>query len=95
MRASRLPRTPLQQVLGFDVAEEIYDLLPMTSQIIIDLKIMGYTNHDIAECLGLPYTTVYDEFKRAQITLATSKLKQILDNRLHYRENHPIVLTQD
>lgn len=92
MRATKLPQTPLQRVVGFDVAEEIYDDLPFVSQIILDLRMEGYVMQDIADTLGLPYTTVYDTFMRARHYLANSKLKLILETRQYYKENHPIVL---
>lgn len=91
MRPTKLPLTPLQKVVGFDVAEEIYDSLPFTSQIILDLKMEECTTQEIADVLGLPYTTVYDTFVRARHYLAQSKLRTILETRLYYKENHPIV----
>lgn len=89
MRTTKLPPTPLQQVVGFDVAEEIYDNLPLSSQVIIDLRMAGFTLQDIAKCLGLPYTTVYDNLTRSRFHLA--KLKLTLEVRQFYKETHRIV----
>lgn len=91
MRETKLPPTPLQKVVGFNVAEEIYDELPFTTQIIIDLRIEGLVLHDIAAVFEQPYTTIADNFYRARHYMAMQKFKAILENRQHYRENHPIV----
>jgi DNA-directed RNA polymerase specialized sigma24 family protein len=88
----KLESTPLQKVLGFDVAEEIYDLLPLRAQIIIDCKIEGYTEQEIAEVLGVAQSTVSDTLKKARHTLVRSKLRLILESRQHYKESNPIVL---
>lgn len=87
-----LEPTPLQRVVGFEVAEETYDLLPLFAQLILDCKIEGYTEQDIAAALGLAQSTVNDTFKRARYALLKSKLRLILESRLYYRENHPIVM---
>lgn len=86
--SKRLSITPLQRVLGFDVAEEIYDELPFMAQIIIDLKIEGYTDSDIARCLNMPRTTVVDTFRRARNSVAMQKMKLVLETRVHYMETH-------
>jgi len=84
--------TPLQKLLGFDVAEEMYDQLPLTVQLILDLKIEGYNDSDIARALGMPRVTVIDMFRRSRHTLLRSKLKLILETRVYYRETHTTVL---
>lgn len=85
---TKLPMTPLQRVVGFDVAEETYDLLPLTAQIILDLKIEGYNDSDIARVLGIPRVTAIDMFRRARSLLAESKMKMVLESRVYYRETH-------
>jgi len=89
---SSLSMTPLQKLLGFDVAEEMYDQLPLTVQLILDLKIEGYNDSDIARALGMPRVTVIDMFRRSRHTLLRSKLKLILETRVYYRETHTTVL---
>lgn len=84
----KLKLTPLESVLGFDVAEELYDELPFMAQLILDLKIVGYTDSDIARCLGMPRTTVVDTFRRSRTTLAMEKMKRILETRVFYMETH-------
>lgn len=49
----------------------------------------GFTLHEIADCIGLPYTTVYDNLTRSRFHLA--KLKLTLETRQFYKETHPIV----
>lgn len=88
MKKNQLEMTPLQRIVGFDVAEEIYDNLPIFAQYILDLKIEGWTEQDIALALGCAQSTVNDTFRRARHYLLTSKLKLILETRVHYRETH-------
>ena len=98
MRTSKelkLKATPLQRVLGFDVAEEIYDLLPFEAQLIIDCKIEGYTEKDIAEAMGLAQQRVSEKFLQARQVLLTSKLHLILESRQYYREITPIVMEEE
>jgi predicted DNA-binding protein YlxM (UPF0122 family) len=89
MRQNKLPKTPLQEIVGFDVAEEIYDQLPLSSQTILDLKMSGFSTQQIADCIGIPYTTVYDNLVRSRFYLA--KLKLTLEIRQYYKETHTIV----
>lgn len=88
----RLPPTPLQRIVGFEVAEEIYDNLPLYAQYILDLKIAGYSETQIAATLGVAQSTVNETFKRARYYLLESKLHLILEARIHYREINPIVM---
>lgn len=94
-KLTRLEATPLQKIVGFEVAEEIYDLLPLNAQLIIDLKIEGWTEQEIAIALNCAQSTVNDTFKKARHTLLRSKLHMILEMRQHYRETHPQVLDED
>ena len=91
----RLEPTPLQKVLGFEVAEEIYDMLPLRAQLIIDLKIEGYTTREIAQALDIGQMTVQDTFIKARHSLLRSKMHLILESRVHYRETHEQVLESD
>lgn len=92
MKTTSLQPTPLQNLLGFDVAEEVYDQLPFLVQIILDLKIEGWNDSDIARGLGMPRVTVIDTFRRARHTLIKSKLKLVLDTRVYYRETHSSIV---
>jgi len=83
--------TPLQRVLGFEVAEEIYDTLDMREQLIIDLKIAGWSQHDIGEALGLSQGWVSILFRRTRYNLANSKLLQSIEIRQHMREHTPSI----
>jgi len=87
----KLEKTPLQRVFGFEVAEETYDMLPITAQCIIDLLIEGYTQQDIADVLGIGQSTVNDTIRRIRYTLLKSKMHLILEARIHYRESTPLV----
>ena len=92
MRTTKLPKTPLQRLVGFEVAEETYDMLPFTAQIILDLKIEGWNDSDIARALGIPRVTCIDTFRRARYFLANSNIKRILETRVFYRETHSSVI---
>lgn len=85
------PSTPLQTILGFDAAEEVYDTLDLREQLIIDLKIAGWSQHEIGECLGLSQGWVSILFRRARYTLANSKLIQTIEVRQHFKEISPII----
>ena len=91
----RLPPTPLEKVVGFDVAEEVYDRLDIVEQVILDLKIMEVTEQVIGLVLGISQTTVNIYMRRIRAKLANSKLHLILEARQHYRETHPIVVEQE
>ena len=84
------PATPLQTILGFDVAEELYDRLSLREQLIIDLKIAGWSQHEIGECLGLSQGWVSILFRRSRYRLANSKLLHTLEIRQHFRETSPM-----
>ena len=88
----KLANTPLQRILGFEVAEEIYDLLPLHAQVILDLKIEGYHEQDIGEAMGISQQYVSKIFRQSRAALLKSKLHLILEARQHYRETNPIVM---
>lgn len=90
--STRILKTPLQRIVGFDVAEEIYDQLEFNEQIILDLKMEGWVETDIAEALGFGQPWVNILFHRARYKLANSKLRQILELRAYYKETHTQVL---
>jgi DNA-directed RNA polymerase specialized sigma24 family protein len=91
----KLEQTPLQKILGFELAEEIYDLLPLRAQVIIDLKIEGYTEQEIAQALDVAQSTISDTLKKARHVLVKSKLHLILESRQHYKDINPLVLDKD
>ena len=86
-----LEATPLQRVVGFEVSEEVYDMLPLLAQLILDCKIAGFTEQDTALALGVAQSTVNDTFKKARWVLLKSKLHLILETRQDYRERTPLV----
>jgi DNA-binding NarL/FixJ family response regulator len=78
--------TPLQMVLGFECAEEIYDMLEIREQIILDLLIAGMTQEEIGDVLDLSQGWVSVIIHRVRYKLATSKLRTILEMRIEIRE---------
>ena len=89
------PRTPLERIVGFPISEELYDLLELDEQVLLDLKIMEIPEHDIARVMGVSQTTVNTLSHRIRFKLADSKLRLILETRQHYREITPIVCEID
>jgi DNA-binding NarL/FixJ family response regulator len=83
--------TPLQRILGFEAAEETYDLLDFREQLIIDLRIAGWSQHEIGEALGLSQGWVSIIFKRIRFNLAESNLRQTLEIRAYYKETTTVV----
>lgn len=83
--------TPLQKILGFEAAEETYDLLDFREQLIVDLRIAGWSQHEIGEVLGLSQGWVSIIFKRIRYKLAESNFRQTLEIRAHYKEIHTVV----
>jgi len=81
----------MQRILGFEAAEETYDLLDFMEQLIIDLRIEGWTQEDIGEALGFSQGWISIIFKRIRYKLAESNLKRTLEMRQHYREITPQV----
>lgn len=84
--------TPLQKVLGFEAAEETYDLLDLREQLIIDLKIAGWSQDEIGNALGLSQGWVSIIFRRIRFKLADSNLRKTLEIRAYYKETHTTVL---
>lgn len=92
-RAPAANKSPLQRIVGFEVAEEIYDKLTLLEQIILDLKIVGWTESDIAICLGISQSWVNIVMHKARFKLADTKLYHILKMRQLYKETATIVTT--
>lgn len=84
--------TPLEKILGCKASEEMYDLLSFREQLIIDLRIAGWSQEEIGNALGLSQGWVSIIFKRIRFKLADSNLKRTLEIRQFYKETHPIVL---
>lgn len=83
----QINKTPLERILGSDVAEEAYDRLTMTEQIIVDLVVEGWHQKDIADVLSISQPTVSVSIRRISYKLADSKLKKMLEVRQQYRDN--------
>jgi len=77
------PMMPLEQAVGFKVAEETYDLLPLKHQLVLDLIIAGWNQSQIARCLGVSQSTISLTHKRIRYTLANSKLRLMLESRIN------------
>ncbi len=77
-----LPVTPLQQVVGFPVSEEIYDRLEIRDQLILDLLMAGWNQTQIGRVLTISQSTVSIRQKGIRYALANTRLKMILEMRV-------------
>lgn len=78
--------TPLEQVVGFQVAEATYDLLTIREQIIVDLLCAGYTHADIGKVFGVSQPSISSSVRRLRFKLADSKLQLVLEARQAFKE---------
>lgn len=91
--STRRDPTPLQELFGFQVAEQIYDSLDFRDQIIVDLKLAGWSQEDIGELLGLTQGWVSIIFKGirykvANVTMLRQGLKLESSELTFERESH-------
>lgn len=77
--------TPLEAAVGFDVAEDAYDLLNFREQLIVDLLCAGYTHAQIGRVFNVSQPSISSSVRRIRFKLAESKLRLVLDLRVHYR----------
>ena len=77
--------TPLEAAVGFSVAEEAYDRLNFREQLIVDLLCAGYTHAEIGTVFSVSQPSISSSVRRIRFKLAESKLKLVLDARLHFR----------
>lgn len=78
--------TPLEKVVGFNVAEETYDLLNFREQLILDMLCAGFTHAEIGNVFDVSQPSISSSVRRLRFKLADSKLKMVLDARMVYRE---------
>ena len=86
--------TPLERVVCFSVSEQTYDRLTFVEQLIVDLKIEGYMNIDIAGLLGVRPVDIKHSLDQIRIKLAKSELQFHLEVKQHYRETTRPVLDE-
>ena len=79
--------TPLEKAVGFNVAEETYDLLTFREQLIVDLLCAGYTHAEIGQVFDVSQPSISSSVRRLRFKLADGKLQLILEARLALKEN--------
>lgn len=79
--------TALQELVGFTVAEEMYDQLTAREQIILDMLVMGYTHTEIGLVFDLKQNTLSTITRVIRTKLAAAKLFNDEVNEL-YGGNH-------
>jgi len=79
--------TPLEKAVGFNVAEETYDLLTFREQLIVDLLCAGYTHAEIGSVFDVSQPSVSSSVRRLRFKLADGKLQLILEARQALKEN--------
>jgi hypothetical protein len=78
--------TPLQRAVGFHVSELTYDKLDWLEQIVLDLKIEGFTNVDIAGLIGKRPVDIKHIMEVIRTKLANSELRFHLEMRAFYKD---------
>ena len=78
--------TPLEKAVGFNVAEETYDLLTFREQLIVDLLCAGYTHAEIGSVFDVSQPSISSSVRRLRFKLADGKLQMILEARLMMKE---------
>lgn len=78
--------TPLEAAVGFQVAEETYDLLTLREQLIVDLLCAGWTHAEIGTVFSVSQPSISSSVRRLRFKLADGKLKLVLDTRLALKE---------
>lgn len=79
--------TPLEKAVGFNVAEETYDLLTFREQLIVDLLCAGYTHAQIGNVFDVSQPSISSSVRRLRFKLADGKLQLILEARMAFKEN--------
>ena len=79
--------TPLEKVVGFQVAEETYDLLTFREQLIVDLLCAGYTHAEIGNVFDVSQPSISSSVRRLRFKLADGKLQLILEARQAFKNN--------
>lgn len=78
-------QSPLERIVGFDIAEETYDALTFREQIVIDLLVSQFTQGQIASVFGVSQPSISSTIRRIRVKLATGKLHMVLEMREEYR----------
>lgn len=78
--------TPLEAAVGFNVAEETYDLLTFREQLIVDLLCAGWTHAEIGTVFCVSQPSISSSVRRLRFKLADGKLRMILDSRMAFKE---------
>lgn len=78
-------QSPLEKVVGFDIAESTYDLLTFREQLVIDLLICGFSQSDIAKIFEVSQPSISSSVRRIRMKLADGKLHLILEARMDFK----------
>ena len=78
--------TPLERVVGFNVAEETYDLLSFREQLILDMLCAGFTHAQIGDVFDVSQPSISSSVRRLRFKLADGKLQMVLEARQLYKE---------
>lgn len=79
--------TPLEKIVGFNVAEETYDQLTFREQLILDLLCAGYTHAEIGNVFNVSQPSISSSVRRLRFKLADGKLQMVLEARMAFKEN--------
>lgn len=79
--------TPLQSVVGFNAAEEIYDELDFRDQLILDLMMCGWPQQAVAKLFGMSQGTLSVTFKGIRLKLANTTLMMKIQARQELKDS--------
>lgn len=74
--------TPMEQVLGIAGAEDVYGVLNLREQVVVDLLIAGWNQTEIGEVFQRSQWTINQEVRRIRFKLANTKLRLIAESRM-------------
>jgi DNA-binding NarL/FixJ family response regulator len=73
-----MPLTPIQRSIGFRVAEDVLEDLPLGDYIVLECLGLGWQQQEIAELLGVDPSSVSIRLKQLRVLLADSQLHKML-----------------
>lgn len=86
--------TPLERAVGFYVSEQVYDLLTFSEQVMVDMRIEGFNDLDIATIFGIRLGDVQRVFQLIRTKLAGSALTFHIEMKQYYREQTTKVMDE-
>lgn len=90
VRDKFIPMTPLERLIGFQFAEDIYDHLDLPDQIMLDLILEGWQQNDIAELFNVNKSWITKRLQRIRPYIAGTELTRILQLRAEMKDGEHV-----